>query len=116
MKVTLVSSFFQTQFFKEFTSIMIPDGSTNTCPLKSNPERKPRVEAAPRMHRAMGLNPVAALPQSNSLELLKSKDIGVYSTRGGENHGSRGRDGGFPLSGRHLLQLGCHAKLNCSGR
>jgi len=76
---------------------MIPDGSTNTCPLKSNPERKPRVEAAPRMHRAMVLNLVAALPQSNSLELLKSKDIGVYSTRGGENHGSRGRDGGGSL-------------------
>ena len=68
------------------------------------------------VHRAMVLNPVAALPQSNSLELLKSKDIGVYSTRGGENHKSRGRDGGFSLGAKHLLQLGCRAKLNCSGR
>jgi hypothetical protein len=51
---------------------MIPDGSTNTCPLKSNPERKPHVEAALRMHRAMVLNPVAAF---TSIELFGIAEI-----------------------------------------
>lgn len=96
---------------------MILDSSTNTCPLRSNRERKPRVEAAPRIHRAMVLNPIAAF---TSIELFgiaeKSEDVGVYSMRGGENQESRGRGVDTPLCGSHLLQLSCSAKLNCSGR
>jgi len=94
---------------------MIPDGSANTRPLRSNRERKPRVEAAPGIHRAMVLNPVAALPQSNSLELLKAKDIGVYSMRGGENHESRGRDGGSLLMADKCFSLAATLNLIVQG-
>jgi len=67
------------------------------------------------MHRAMVLNPVAALPQSNSLELLKSKDIGVYTTRGGENHGLRGRDGGSLLVADICFSLAATLNLIVQG-
>ena len=94
---------------------MILDGSTNTCPLRSNRERKPRVEAAPRMHRAMVLNPVAVLPQSNSLELLKSKDIGIYSMRGGENHSRGVGTGGSLLVADNRFSLAAALNLIVQG-